>query len=216
MTARRRPTYVLHFTHVDHLRTVIEHGLLSDSAAHEAGVLTAEVGNLGIKDQRRRRAVPCSPGGGVADYVPFYFAPRSPMMSSIAHGNVPSYRGGTARLIYLVSSLERLHELRHQVVLTDRNAALGYAEYRVFDPIDLIDDGFIDWPLMAEKYWGNTSDDPQRRERRMAEALVYERVRWDAITSIGVQSEVLAREVRETLVVHRTSVQVDVRPDWYF
>lgn len=216
MTARKRPTPVAHFTHVDHLVTVVRHGLLCDTAAHTAGVLTIEVGNLGIKNDRRQRAVPLPPGGTVGGYVPFYFAPRSPMMYSISRGNVPSYQDGTARLVYLLSTLERLHELGHRLVLTDRNAALAYAEYRVFDPADPIDDDFIDWGLMKERYWKNTLDEPQRRERRMAEALVHERVAWEAITEIGAHSEIVADEVGAILTDLGSSIPVNVRPEWYF
>lgn len=216
MTARKQPTPVTHFTHVGHLATVIEQGLLSDTASHGAGVLAVEVGDLGIKDRRRGREVPVPPGGAVADYVPFYFAPRSPMMFSISKGNVPSYQGGTARLIYLVTSLDRLHGTGHEVVLSDRNAVYAYADFRVFDPADPIDDDFIDWDLMGQRDWYNTDAEPQRKERRMAEALVHERVAWDVITSIGVQSEIVAAEVRAILAAARSSIPVNVRPTWYF
>ncbi len=216
MSARNSPTQILHFTAVEHLRTIVESGLLSDTAAQAAGVLTTEVGNLGIKDQRRQRAVPIAPGGAVADYVPFYFAPRSPMMFAISKGNVPSYQGGTARLIYLVSTLERVHELGHRPLLTDRNAALAYAEYRAFRPDDPIDDDFIDWPLMRQQYWNNTPDEPQRVERRMAECLALDRVAWEAVVSIGTQSEIVAGEVRSILAAAGTDVPVHVRAGWYF
>lgn len=216
MTARTQPTLVAHFTPVEHLATVIEHGLLSDTAAHEAGLLTTEVGNLRIKDQRRQQAVPLAPGGAVADYVPFYFAPRSPMMYAISRGNVPTYTGGTKRLVYLLSTLERLQELGYEPLLTDRNAALSYTAYRAFDLADPIDDDFIDWDLMAKEYWNNTPEEPQRVERRMAEALVHERVAWAAITQIGTQSEIVETEVRTILAAARSSIPVNVRPKWYF
>ncbi|MEV6965201.1 DarT ssDNA thymidine ADP-ribosyltransferase family protein [Hamadaea sp. NPDC051192] len=61
---------IMHFTHIDHLPTIVSRGLLSDSAAQASGNLTREVGNQEIKEQRRRRAVPIAPGGVVADYVP--------------------------------------------------------------------------------------------------------------------------------------------------
>jgi len=195
---------------------MVEQGLLSDTLARSAGVLTTEVGNLGIKDQRRQRTVPVPVGGVVADYIPFYFAPRSPMMYSISRGNVPSYQEGTATIIYLESTLERLHELGHNPVLTDRNAALHYAEYRTFDPVDLVDDDFIDWDLMAERYWSNTPNDPQRVERRMAEALAHERVSWDAILVVGSQNDIVAAKVRAILAAAGLSTPVRVRPEWYF
>jgi hypothetical protein len=216
VTARKQPTPVTHFTHVTHLSTVVEQGLLSDAAAHDAGVLAIEVGDLGIKDRRRGREVPVPPGGTVADYVPFYFAPRSPMMFSISKGNVPSYQGSTARLIYLVTSLERLHGTGHDVVLSDRNAVYAYADFRVFDPADPIDDDFIDWGLMGQRDWYNTDAEPQRKERRMAEALVHERVAWEVITQIGTQSEIVAAEVRAILAAARSNIPVNVRPGWYF
>jgi hypothetical protein len=189
---------------------------MSDAVAHTAGLLSVEVGDLGIKGNRRARAVPVSPGGVVADYVPFYFAPRSPMMFSISRGNVASYQGGTARLIYLTSTLERLDEAGCQPLLTDRNAALRYAEYRLFDPSDPIDDDFIDWDLMGQRDWYNTPDEPQRKERRMAEALVHDRVPWEAMNGIATQSEIVAAEVREILSVALVNVPVNVRPSWYF
>lgn len=213
MPSRKEPTHVYHFTHVDHLETIIEHGLLSDTTAQGRGLLSVEVGDLGIKDRRRQRPVPIPPQGAVADYVPFYFAPRSPMMYSIAQGNVSTYQGGTSRLIYVVTSLERLHELGKRPVLTDRNAALRYAAYREFDPDDMLDDGFVDWEVMQAQYWTEYDDG---RERRMAECLVRDQVAWDAVVKIGAWSEPVALEAREVIEAAQSTVPVVVRPRWYF
>ena len=129
---------MLHFTHVDHLVAVAQHGLLSDTVARACGLLTNEVGNREIKERRRRRVVPIAPGGVVADYVPFYFAPRSPMMYSIHRGNVPEYPDGIEPLVYLVTTIERLFVLGCAVLTTDRNAVLGYAEFhRGLDSLDV-------------------------------------------------------------------------------
>ena len=53
--SRPIPTVIAHFTHVDHLATIVRHGLLSDTAAHERGLLTTEIGDRNIKDRRRQR-----------------------------------------------------------------------------------------------------------------------------------------------------------------
>lgn len=203
----------MHFTHVEHLSTVVEHGLMSDAGVHDAAMLSVEVGNLGIKDQRRHRAVPVQPPGAVSDFVPFYFGPRSPMMYAIAQGNVPSYQGGTSRLIYLVTTLDRLHELGYGPILTDRNAALEYAAYREFDPSDPIDDGFIDWELMEARYWNDFDDG---RERRMAECLVRDMVPWEAFIGVVAQNDVVAQEAKLIAAGLGVEIDVRVRPQWYF
>ncbi len=98
------PTPLYHFTHVSHLASIVKDGLLSDTDAVRTGALIVEVGHAGIKERRRGRMVPIGPGGAVSDYVPFYFAPRSPMMYAIHRGNVPTY----AELGTGIDSLVRL------------------------------------------------------------------------------------------------------------
>lgn len=207
------PTRVLHFTHLEHLPGVVAHGLLSDTDAQARGLLTTEVGNRGIKERRRQRAVPVPPGGVVADYVPFYFAPRSPMMYAIDRGNVPEYSDGIDPLVYLVSTVERLHELGCALVTTDRNAVLGLAAFsQGFDGLD----AGVDWALMEATWWNNTVQEPDRMERRMAECLVHSVVPWDAFTEVRVRTQSRKAEVEALLGPGVTPGPVVVTPDWYF
>ncbi len=211
---RPQPALVYHFTRLEHLAGIVTHGLLSDNHAQAAGLLSVEIGNTGIKEDRRRRVVPISPGGHVADYVPFYFATRSPMLYAIERGNVPTYQGGSDRIIYLVSSLERLVERELSVLLTDRNAVLGYTEF-----INLahgVEDDFIDWQLMRATYWFDTAAQPDRRERRMAECLVHERVPWDAFLGVAAKTQLVADEATNIMRGLAQSSQARVRRNWYF
>ncbi len=207
------PTRVVHFTHIGHLPGVVTHGLLSDTAAQARGLLTTEVGNRDIKERRRRRVVPVPPGGFVADYVPFYFAPRSPMMYAIDRGNVPEYAGGIDPLAYLVSTIERLQEAGCTLVTTDRNAVLGIATFR--QGLDGLDNG-VDWHLMEATWWNNTVQEPDRMERRMAECLVHQVVPWEAFTQVRVRSDARRLEVEALLGPGIAPGPVLVAPDWYF
>lgn len=215
MSAAARPTSILvvHFTHLSHLSTILQRGLLSDTAARQAGLIQTEVGNQEIKQMRRRRPVPVPPGGVVADYAPFYYAPRSPMMYLIDRGGLSSFTGGCGELVYLVTSVERLTELGALLVFTDRNAVLGVSEFSD-DPARL--DTLIDWQLMRAKMWNNTGEHPDRKERRMAECLVHLQVPWDAITEVVTKTQTCAQQASAILATVDQKVPVFVRPNWYF
>ncbi|WP_347667742.1 DUF4433 domain-containing protein [Micromonospora sp. B11E3] len=163
----------MHFTHIDNVPIILAAGrLLADTTVGDR--LVTNVGALDIKASRRARRVTCPPGGVVADYVPFYFASRSPMMYRIAcehrDGKVGCYAGGDDPLVYLVSSVERVHTAGVSWVASDGNCAASLTR---FSPIldDLAD--LVDWPLLDERIWKNTPEDPDRVRRRMAEFLVH-------------------------------------------
>jgi hypothetical protein len=101
--------WIYHFTHVDNLEAIRAAGCLRCDAIARAGMTRTEVGAPDIKESRRWRTIPVEPGGRVGDYVPFYFAPRSPMMYRIAcdrRDSIPNrYAGGDKPLVYLVTSV---------------------------------------------------------------------------------------------------------------
>ncbi len=206
------PTPLYHFTSIHHLASIIEHGLLCDNSA-AVGLLAVEVGNRGIKERRRRQAVPVGPGGVVADYVPFYFAPRSPLLYVIAMGTVLEYTGGLDPLVYLVTTAERLADLGLSMLFTDRNAVLVPAR---FTPSLADLDTLIDWPLMRARMGNNTPSEPDRKERRMAECLVHRQVPWRAIEYVAVRTPARAAEARATVARFSQGVAVRTKRDWYF
>ena len=163
----------------------------------------------------RRRGVPIGPGGVVADYVPFYFAARSPMLYAISRGNVPAYQDGQDPLVYLVTDLDRLQKVGCRFVFTDRNAYYQTATYAE-DPAEL--DQLVDWELMEATMWNNTAAEPDRMERRMAELLVHESVPFSAVLAVGVRSAAIASAsaVAEVLGTLDDPPPVLVRPNWYY
>ena len=209
-----RSGLLFHFTHRLNLPSVIAYGLRSDSAVRADGSLAVEVGEDRIKEQRRRRGVPIGPGGVVADYVPFYFAARSPMLYAISRGNVPAYQDGQDPLVYLVTDLDRLQGVGCRFVFTDRNAYYQTATYAE-DPAEL--DQLVDWALMEATMWNNTAAEPDRMERRMAELLVHESVPFSAVLAVGVRSAAIASAsaVAEVLGTLDDPPPVLVRPKWY-
>ncbi|KWV31200.1 type II toxin-antitoxin system toxin DNA ADP-ribosyl transferase DarT [Micromonospora rifamycinica] len=216
----RRPSrqaLIMHFTHVDNLPAILETGrIIADSAV--GGRLVTEVGSVDIKASRRSRLVTCPPGGFVADYVPFYFAPRSPMMYRIARdhqaGKIGLYPDGDDPLVYLVSSVDRVHQAGLPWVVSDGNCASVLTRFS-----GSLDDlvSMVDWPLMREISWNNIPEDQDRMRRRMAELLVPREFPLELLAGYSVRTR--ARETQLRRLLRSAGIinpYVAVRPDWYY
>lgn len=213
--SRPRWTRLYHFTHIDHLDSVVRDGLVSDSQAQRSALIQHEAGDHAIKERRRRAQVPVGAGGTVCDYVPFYFAPKSPMLFRISKGGVSTFGKDQSELIYLASTVERLNDLGLPIVVTDRNAATRVAAFSD-DVATWRADGFVDWDLMDSVWWNDTADYPDRMERRMAECLVHDRVPWEAILAVGTIDEQKAAIVNQRLDNVIDPPKILVKRDWYF
>jgi hypothetical protein len=212
-----RSWLAFHFTHVDNLQSIIDAGALVCDGGARQGRLRTEVGDTAIKESRRRRVVPVGPGGTVADYVPFYFAPRSPMMYRIAcdcRDAVPGrYQGGDQALVYLALKVGVVVDSGVAWVVTDGNAAATITRFST--DVDKMSQ-LVDWPLMAATVWNNTVDDQDRQRRRMAELLVHRELPLSLLHGLAVSSNEYARKVQETLSDSPLADRVVVRPDWYY
>ncbi|MFC3980774.1 type II toxin-antitoxin system toxin DNA ADP-ribosyl transferase DarT [Streptosporangium jomthongense] len=205
---------IYHFTHVKNLPRILKEGaLLSDSLVQAGQKLTVEVGDLHVKKQRRSMKVTLPPGGCPADYVPFYFAPRSPMLYVINKGGVEQYREGQEPLIYLVSSVDRIVSEQLDWVFTDGNCASGITEY--FNDLENLKQA-VDWPLMGSMIWKNTAEDPDRMRRRMAEFLVHRQVPRNCLLGIATKTKEIEKEVKEIFQKRNESIYVDTRSNWYY
>jgi ssDNA thymidine ADP-ribosyltransferase, DarT len=111
------------------------------------------------------------------------------MMSAISKGRVPEYDSVVTDLVYLVTTTQTLAHLGATMVCTDRNAVLSVAAFRPEAECD----GLVDWGLMEATWWNNTPEEPDRRERRMAECLVHQTVPWDGIRAIVTYGETRLR-----------------------
>ncbi len=214
---------LFHFTHVDNLRAVLHAGaLLSDHAVSDKDLRINEAGDPAIKQRRRERVVTCPPGGMVANYVPFYFAPRSPMMHMLWKGHVPTFTGDHHDLVYLVSKVDRMIGAGVDFAISDRNAAMKLADFSNDAGVlgDLTADppqsDFVNWPLMRAVMWKSTPDDPDRSERRMAEFLVHDRVPLDLIHEVAVYAETQKPKVERLFAEFGRTAKVVARSDWYY
>lgn len=202
-----------HFTHIDNLGGIVRAGCLRcDAQVNHGFELLKDVGHPDIKARRRRLSVPIEPGGVPADYVPFYFAPRSPMLYVISKGEVPQYQEGQGPLVYLVTDLRTVQNAGLPYVFSDGNCSSIFTEYfRDDEDLDC-----IDWEIMGAALWADTPEDGDRMRRRMAELLIHQRVPWNVILGVAVRTEAMASRVRNILAELDTKKPVAVKPRWYY
>lgn len=148
----------------------------------------------------------------VADYVPFYFAPRSPMLYTIYKGNVEGYEQGQRPVVHLVSAVEDAVALGKPWCFTDGHAEMAFS--RFFD--DLKDLDKIDWSVMKSKMWNDTDAQPDRKRKRQAEFLVHDFFPWSAIGAIGVIDADVESEVLNLIGKNPHQPQVVVKRNWYY
>jgi hypothetical protein len=192
-------TPIYHITHGGNLASILHvGGLWCDAQIAAQGIVPTGIAHEHIKERRTRRAVPCGPGGTIAEYVPFYFAPRTPMLGAIHTGRV--------------ANVEAIAATDCRWVFTDGHAEIALSQFST----DLSQLSVIDWDIMREKYWRDTDDDGDRKRRRQAEFLVHHFCPWTLITEIGVIDHQVQGRVRELLGDAAHQPVVTVRRDWYY
>ena len=207
------PTRLYHITHVSNLPSILAAGgLWCDAERTRRALRVMGIAHQHIKARRAKRAVIVAAGGSLAEYVPFYFAPRSPMLYTIHRGNIESYVGGQAGVIHLCGIAEDVMASGRPWCFSDGHAEMAIS--RLYDDWD--DSGNIDWPLMEAKIWADNAADNDRKRRRQAEFLLREFAPWSLVRFVGVYNEAALKEVRQILPAEASKPRVEVRRHWYY
>jgi len=210
---RPTPTRIFHITDVDNLgRILSDGGLHWKQALDTQAVPYINIAYETVQDRRAGTRVTCGAGGTLHDCVPFYFAPRSPMLYAINKGNVLGYTRGQRTVVYLVSTVEAVVAAKLAWVFTNGHGIMALTDF--FD--DLADLGRLDWNIMREQYWADTQSDGDRKRRRQAEFLVQQFFPWNLVLGIGVLDDTIKKQVEAALVgsPHRPLVKIEAR--WYY
>ncbi len=207
------PTSIYHITHIANLASILAAGGLGCKAGM-ANKQHVDVSHYDLQERRRRREVTCAPGGNLHDYVPFYFAPRSPMLYALYRGNVAGYDGGQTPLVYLVSSVQEVTSQGLPFVFTDGHPIMAFSKF--YAEVEALDR--IAWDVMVGTYWNDTAEFPNRKQLKQAEFLVHQTFPWQAIELLAVRSSTAKTQVERVLSTapQRFTKPVHLMPGWYF
>ena len=219
-----QPVRLFHITAIGNLQAICQAGALqAKSAVAAAGVNYQNIAHSAAQGVRAAKAVPVPPGGTVHDFVPFYFAPRSPMLSAIHNGKVVGCEVPQQDIVHFETTVNRVTAAGESFVFFERNATLAYS--KAFTDLARLD--AVGWDLLTEapqldgfcKFFHNRHQVERyvdRMERRMAEFLVRDRVPLAHFTRVGVCNAERARAVSAIFQAEGVPLPVAVMPDWYF
>lgn len=205
---------IYNFTDATNLPGILEASRVYCKPELSTGAHKTDISHYDVQRRRQTKRVRCGPGGVLHDYVPFYFAPRSPMMFAISRGNVEKCSSDTNRLVYFVSSLNKVQEAGLNFVFSDGHATKAFTRI-YYDPVSL---DKIDWPLMRARYWSDTDEDPDRSRRRQAEFLIHGSFPWEVVEHLAVKNADMKRRLDAYLAKEWPHLirPVKVRSSWYF
>ena len=199
---------LFHMTHIKNIPSILENkGLLANSEIGEKKISYQDVANLDIQSRRSGTIVPLPPHGDLHEYVPFYFAERSPMLYSINNNGI-----NQREIVYFVTKTTILHESGLPYVFTDGHAIMFLTEF--YSQLNDLDK--VDWTIMKEKYWADTEEDPDRKRRRQAEFLVHRKVPMDVFLGFAVKDAAMQEELEALLQLHHINKPVYIRPNFYY
>lgn len=201
---------IFRITHRDNVR----HFLTNGAHCRSSGALDpdyVQIGNPEIIDRRKVVAVPVPPNGVLADYVPFYFTPCTPMLHNIVTGYNGMKMTPRSEIIVLVTSLDRLEATGTDYVIADRHAALSHTNFA--SGRHLLSN--LPWKDWQNRDYRKDPDRPDKFERYQAEALVHQRLPTEALVGIVAYDQSTKERLQEEAAKAEIDVPISIKAGWY-
>ena len=145
------------------------------------------------------------------DYIPFYFTPFSIMMFNI-HTGYNVARVPNDEIGIVVSSLHRLAELGIPFGFTNQHAYPKFAGYFT----DLSDLDQIPWAQLNARDFKHDPEDPVKKQRYQAEALIWQHVPTEALLGICCHSNTVNQMIQSEVTKRKLTITTRVQRRWYF
>ncbi len=207
----RENALIFRIIHRDNIPWILDNGLhCKNSKVLDPNFV--EIGNRDLISKRDQHPVVPLPSGTLSDYIPFYFTPFSPMMYNIKTGWGGIRKRNNDEIVILVSSLRTLQAKKIPFLFTDRHAYLAAAQF--YSDLAHLDQ--IDWDMLQRRDFRNDPDDPSKKERYQAEALVHKHLPVDALSGLVCYNDDVLKSMNAELAQRNQTMKVVKKPGWYF
>ena len=203
--------YIFRITHVNNVAWMLSHGMHCRSSERKDAKFE-RIGNFELIEKRTAHNVPIPPGGSLSDYVPFYFTPWSIMLYNIKTGYNGVPQLPNQDVVIVVSSLHKLLQMGRPFVLTNSHAYGAESDF--FSGLAGLDK--IDWALLQSRNFQHDPEDPGKKGRYQAEALVHRHVPVEAFLGIACYDAGVQARLRSDAKDAGAKTSIRVLPNWYF
>jgi ssDNA thymidine ADP-ribosyltransferase, DarT len=202
---------IFRIVHRDNVPWILDNGLhCKNSKLRDPNFV--EIGNSDLIKKRGIHPVLRAPGGTLGDYIPFYFTPFSPMLYNIKTGWGGIRQRNNDEIVIMVSSLRMLQADKIPFLFTDRHAYLVAAQF--YSDLARLDQ--IDWAMLQRRDFSNNPDDPSKKERYQAEALIHKHLPIGALAGLVCYDDDVLKSLSAALAKRNQTMKVVKQPSWYF
>jgi len=202
---------IFRIVHRDNVPWILDHGLhCRSSKTFDSNYV--EIGNPDLINKRTVHPVPVAPGGTLSDYVPFYFTPFSPMLFNITTGWGGIKKRANDEIVLMVASLHDLKKQNVPFLFTDRHAYLLAAQF--FSDLAHLDQ--IDWEPLQRRDFKHDPEDPSKKEKYQAEALIHKHLPIGALRGLVTYNDKVKATLDTACAAKGLTFKVLTKPDWYF
>ena len=134
------------------------------------------------------------------------------MLYNIKNGYQGVTRRSQDKIIYLISSIDKVKEYRIPYVYFDGH---GYHHLsQVFNTEEGL--SYIDWSIVNALTWCDTIEDPDRKRRKQAEILIYRSLPLQAIIAIATYSNNAKQIVEKMVGDVNNELNIIVKERWFY
>jgi hypothetical protein len=202
---------IFRITHIDNVPWILDHGLHCRNS-DQCDPNYIEIGNADLIQKRTVRAIPVEPKGTLSDYIPFYFTPFSPMMLNIKTGYNGVKKLENSEIVIFITSLHKLKNEARPFLFSDRHAYFSAAQFS--DDLAHLDR--ICWQDLQNRDFKTDPARPDKMERYMAEALIYQHLPLDSLMGIVCNSVLVEDRLKSLIAAKGLNLKTATRPNWYF
>lgn len=200
--------YVFRMTHLDNIQHIWLNGI-THAGSRNANPAYAPIGDTSIISVRGAHRL--KNGKLLSDYIPFYFAPRMPMLYVIQKGYNSVRQVRPSNIVYCVCSIQAIVDSGVPFVFTNGHAIDGFTQMHEQREVKNIET-LLDYKAINARYWQDEQDLDKKR-RKEAEFLVQRDLPRETLHCFVVYDEPSRSKL---IALGIPSEKILVKPNCYF